>query len=105
MASVRNRALRDEALRKYGYKCFCCRFEFGDRYGEFAREIAIVHHLHTFHGLKDGKRLATVDDVRVVCANCHYVIHLHKEPMDVEQLKELVRRQRRKRKARSPSES
>jgi hypothetical protein len=28
-----------------------------------------------------------VEDVRVVCANCHYVVHFSKKPMDVDKLK------------------
>jgi hypothetical protein len=38
-------------------------------------------------------RASTIDDVRVVCANCHYVIHRDpRRPMDVDKLKGLLAR-------------
>jgi hypothetical protein len=90
VATVRSRRLRNEAKEKYGLSCYCCGFKFEDFYGDIARDRAIVHHLETFHGKKGEERNSTVDDVRVVCANCHYVIHLTGEPLDVDVLKERI---------------
>jgi 5-methylcytosine-specific restriction protein A len=77
-------------LRKYGLACYCCGFNFESFNGEIARDRAIVHHLETFHGKNDQKRVSTVDDVRVVCANCHYVIHFTKKPLDVDVLRSQI---------------
>jgi hypothetical protein len=88
--SIRSDRLREEAKRKYGLKCYCCGFKFEDFYGEIARDRAIVHHLETFSGVNGTERVSTVEDVKVVCANCHYVIHFGKEPMDVDKLKSLI---------------
>jgi hypothetical protein len=88
--SVRSDKLRGEAKRKYGLECYCCGFKFEDFYGEIACGRAIVHHLETFSGSDGSQRVSTVKDVRVVCANCHYVIHLSKEPLDVDELKAVI---------------
>lgn len=85
-ASVRSARLREEAKRKYGLSCYCCGFNFEEFYGERACGRAIVHHLEMFKGDNRKGRLSTVNDVRVVCANCHYVIHLSEEPLDVDLL-------------------
>jgi predicted HNH restriction endonuclease len=70
--------------------CYCCGFDFGQFYGSKAKRLAIVHHLQLF-GKTNGKpRRATVNDVRVVCANCHYVIHMEKSPIDVDELKRRI---------------
>ncbi|MGC8640845.1 MAG: hypothetical protein ACP5XB_13330 [Isosphaeraceae bacterium] len=87
VATVRGDKLREEAKRGYGLTCYCCGFEFETVYGDIAVDRAIVHHLESFHGNRDRKRISTVEHVRVVCANCHYVIHLTKEPLDVDVLK------------------
>jgi hypothetical protein len=88
--SIRSDDLREEAKRKYGLECYCCGFKFEDFYDEIAQDRAIVHHLETFSGTNGSERVSTVEDVRVVCANCHYVIHFSKIPMDVDELRSLI---------------
>jgi hypothetical protein len=88
--TVRNPQLRAAAKRKWGLKCYCCGFDFETFYGDVAKGVAIVHHLLQFQGSDGTPRKATVKDVRVVCANCHQVIHLEKEPMHPDDLKKRV---------------
>jgi len=85
--TVRDPQLRADAKAEYGLKCCCCGFEFSLFYGDIAKNCAIVHHLSMFKG---KRRKATVQDVRVVCANCHQVIHIRKKPMAVEDLKQEI---------------
>ena len=37
----------------------------------------------------------TVDELRAVCSNCHSMIHRTKTPMDVEELKRKIQRNKR----------
>lgn len=87
---VRSRALRDEAKRFWGCRCFCCDFDFEQFYGAIAHDVAVVHHLETFDKTRDGARRTSVLDVRVVCDNCHRVLHLSKPPMGVGDLRKRV---------------
>jgi len=80
-AIERNANLRIDAKKKYGLKCCCCGFKFEDFYGDWASQLAIVHHVKQF---KRRRRKAHIGDVRVVCANCHLVIHAKKKPRSVE---------------------
>jgi hypothetical protein len=89
-STIRNSKLREEAKREYGLNCYCCGFKFEEFYGSMAQGRAIVHHLETFRGDPSKQRVSTVDDVRVVCANCHYVIHLTEDPLDVDDLKRMI---------------
>jgi predicted HNH restriction endonuclease len=87
---VRYPQLRAAARRIWGFKCYCCGFDFEAFHGDVAKGVAIVHHLRQFQE-SDGKpRKATVKDARVVCANCHQVIHLEKEPIHVDDLKKRI---------------
>ncbi|MBL8866405.1 MAG: hypothetical protein JNK93_12670 [Planctomycetia bacterium] len=89
-SAVRNPQLRADAKRKWGVKCHCCGFDFETFYGDGAKGVAIVHHLEQFQ-LSNGKpREATLQNVRVVCANCHLVIHLEKQPIHVDDLKKRI---------------
>ena len=85
----RSAKLRVAAKEKWGLKCYCCGFDFEQFYSSTARGAGVVHHLELF-SVNNKKRKTTVEDVRVVCANCHYVLHLTKSPMSVQDLKKVV---------------
>jgi hypothetical protein len=91
LTAARNAALRAAAKRYWGAECYCCGFSFGAYYGPIARGVAIVHHLHPFYGAAIS-RASSVQDVRVVCANCHQVLHLKIPPLDPEDLRTLLAR-------------
>ena len=92
-AAVRSAALRAAAKRYWGCRCYCCGFDFEEFYGPIGRGVAVVHHLHPFEA-GDGARAASVQDVRVVCDNCHRVLHLRTPPLDVDALREQLGRPR-----------
>jgi len=89
-ATARNSKLRAAAKKHWGLKCYCCGFDFGCFYGSVAKGLAIVHHLELFGPGNGKQREATVEDVRVVCANCHYAIHVTNPPIEVDDLKRLI---------------
>jgi hypothetical protein len=89
-STARNPQLRAAAKKKWGLDCYCCGFSFQRFYGSLGKGFAIVHHLQLFEATNGRKRKATVEDVRVVCANCHDILHRENPPIDVEVLKQLI---------------
>ena len=57
--------------------CEVCDFEFGERYGDRGIGYIEVHHLVPL--AEAGPTTTRVEDLAVVCANCHRIIH-RKEP-------------------------
>jgi predicted HNH restriction endonuclease len=88
--TARNPKLREAAKRQWGLKCYCCGFDYEAFYGGVAKGLAIVHHLEPFQQANGKPRKATVKDVRVVCANCHHVIHVENPPIHVDDLKRQI---------------
>jgi hypothetical protein len=88
--TARSPALRATAKQHWGVKCYCCGFDFQQFYGMVGAGCAIVHHLDMFSTDDDKPRKSTVNGVRVVCANCHYIIHRSSAPMHVDELKRLL---------------
>lgn len=70
----RNKALRDECIRKYGCICYVCQFDFEKYYGERGKGYIEVHHLKPMANY-DDEHTITVDDLRPLCSNCHSMIH------------------------------
>lgn len=95
VATVRNPRLRVVAKKAWGLTCYCCGFNFEEFYGSVAKGLAIVHHLDLFDGRATQRRVTAVQDVRVVCANCHYVIHARCSPIHVDDLKRMISRRTR----------
>ena len=61
--------VRDPLLR-----CEACGMSFLETYGEVGSEFIEAHHLAPLGDL-DGPRMARVEDLAPVCANCHRMLH------------------------------
>jgi 5-methylcytosine-specific restriction enzyme A len=65
--------------------CEVCTFDFFERYGELGKEFCEVHHLHPL--ASGGLRQTTLDDLAVVCSNCHRMMHRSDRVLSVEELR------------------
>ncbi len=61
-----------------------CGFNFFRVYGELGRDFAHVHHRRPLADRK--RRETTLDDLAIVCANCHAMIHKDRECRPLENL-------------------
>ena len=66
--------------------CEVCGFDFFARYGDRGRKFAECHHRAPFASSSD-ERETTVEDLAIVCSNCHRMLHRSPE-ITVEQLRE-----------------
>jgi hypothetical protein len=78
----RNRELRTLALAHRGERCEICCFDFAEQYGEFARNCVEVHHLNLLSSTGKQGVTTTLDDVIIVCPNCHRALHQFRNPKD-----------------------
>ena len=86
----RNRAARQKCLENAGYTCYVCGFNFEKVYGEIGKNFLEVHH---------KKPLATYNEEHIIpqselcalCSNCHSMVHRSIEPLDVDELKKIVK--------------
>jgi hypothetical protein len=70
-------------------ECEVCRFSFRKVYGKAAEKFCEVHHLLP---LKDaeGPRRTRLEDLAILCANCHRVVHLHNPPFTLDHLRQML---------------
>lgn len=92
LRSVRSVPLRLEAKRHWGTHCYCCGFSFEEFYGNPGEDVAIIHHLKGFDGPDGGARESSVNDVRIICSNCHYIIHRQNPAVEVDDLRRQIAR-------------
>ena len=73
--------------------CEACDFEFVEFYGELGKGYGEVHHRRQ---IKEGERHTSLNDLAILCANCHRMIHRTEPMMKVEKFRsELIRERKR----------
>ena len=79
MAVERSPRLRQLTIDIHGYKCQVCDFDFELTYGNWGKEFAEVHHIKPLSELKgENYRTDLKNDLAVLCANCHRMVHRKK---------------------------
>lgn len=90
----RNRQLVKSKLKQVMKKlgrlaCEACDFEFADRYGRRGEGFIECHHTKPVATLAAGDK-THINDLALVCANCHRMIHRNRPWLSIEQLKALM---------------
>lgn len=76
--------------------CEVCGLSMKTIYGSYGENVCEVHHRTPLFLLHDDESTDTsLDDLAILCPNCHRVIHRDKEnPITVDQLREIVQQNR-----------
>lgn len=94
----RNRTLVRQAKQRHrrrdrSLSCEVCGFSFVDAYGVDYIEAHHTDQMASFMGEHETR----VDDLHLLCANCHRMIHSQTPPLSIEQLKDLLQTRRAQR--------
>ena len=83
--------LKDEYFDANGFiDCTVCAFDFERRYGTHGHKYMEAHHLKPISQLSPEGEETTADDLALICANCHRMVH-HKSPwLTIEQLRRML---------------
>lgn len=85
----RNRALIQAKKANSDYRCEVCGFKFREEYGAIGQDYIIAHHLKL---ISTGVARTTIDDIALLCANCHAMVHVKNPPVAIEDLRNFVGR-------------
>jgi len=88
----RNRALRQEALRQAAGVCAACGVKWSEVLDGLGESVLHVHHRKQL-ALARTPRKTAIEDLAVVCSNCHSMIHV--DPDAAIAVEELQKRWRR----------
>lgn len=91
----RNRKLIASKLRQVMNKqgkleCEVCKFNFEKHYGSRGSGFLECHHIKPVASLEDGDK-THLDDLALLCSNCHRVIHRTKPWLSIEELRKLFK--------------
>jgi hypothetical protein len=91
----RSKVARRLCISRHGCRCSVCGFDFKATYGNPGTGFIIVHHLYPLADARGRRRVDPYEDLRPVCANCHYMIHTEDPPVTIEELRRVLPRRRR----------
>lgn len=72
-------------------QCECCGFDFEEAYGERGEGFIECHHKKPISGIKSGEK-TTLEDLSLVCSNCHRMIHRSRPWLTIDQVRKLLKR-------------
>lgn len=82
------RKAKEKYFNKHGkYECLLCGFDFKKEYDE---DYIEGHHIIPVSTLKEGDK-TKIEDILLVCANCHRMLHRKKNWKSVEELRKIIR--------------
>ena len=90
----RNPINRQLCLFRKGYSCAVCGMNFEDVYGELGHHYIEVHHTTPVSTMKEGYVFNVDRDLVPLCSNCHSMVHRQDPPLSVDQLKEILIKQK-----------
>ncbi len=82
----RNSALIEAKKAQSDYRCEACGMTFVKVYGDIGREHIVAHHLKPIGGRKRAS-VTRLDDIALVCSNCHDMLHRHGQLLSVAELR------------------
>jgi hypothetical protein len=86
----RNQAVvRNKKKQAASLECEVCGFSFARVYGRAASDYCEVHHLLPLSEVEDATQ-TRMEDLAILCANCHRVVHLRNPPYTLQQVRSML---------------
>jgi len=89
--ALRAKKIRIVQARGEPLKCEACDFDFGKKYGGRGQGFIECHHVEPLH--VTGERPTTINDLALLCSNCHRMIHRKPPWPTPTQLRDLINEQ------------
>ena len=91
----RNVKLIETAKKKFIAKhgrlyCEICGFDFEEAYSELGKNFIEAHHIKPVSQMTENEK-TNIDDIVMVCSNCHSMIHRKKPWLTVDKIKSIIK--------------
>jgi hypothetical protein len=81
--------VRDKKKHAASLDCEICGFSFDRAYGSAASDYCEAHHLLLLSAVEHTTR-TRIEDLCILCANCHRVVHLRNPPYTLNEVKSML---------------
>lgn len=70
--------------------CEACGFDFQKKYGEIGEDYMEAHHTLPLSDIKEEQIETRIEDIVLLCCNCHKMVHRRRPWLSVEKIKSLL---------------
>lgn len=85
------RTKKNNVLKEKGkLECEVCNFDFHEKYGEIGYEFIECHHIKPLSTYESRQKTA-LEDLAIVCSNCHRMLHRNVEDMSIDKLRQIIK--------------
>lgn len=78
-------------IEKHGHLyCEVCGFDFEKTYGELGEKFIEAHHIKPVSQMTENEK-TSIEDIVMVCSNCHSMIHRKKPWLTVDKIKSIIK--------------
>ena len=81
--------VRNKKRQAISLDCEICGFSFARAYGHAASDYCQVHHLSPLSEVQNSSR-TRMEDLAILCANCHRVVHSCNPPYTLQQVRDML---------------
>lgn len=81
--------VRNKKKQAASLECEVCGFSFASAYGRAASDYCEVHPLLPLSEVEEAVR-TRMEDLAILCANCHRVVHLRNPPYTLQQVRSML---------------
>ena len=86
-----NKKKKDNYFKKYGkLDCEVCGFDFYKTYGPLGQGFMECHHKIPLADI-EGETMTKLEDLALVCANCHRMLHREIDTLSIDELKKKIK--------------
>lgn len=87
---------KDKFKQEHEGRIFCevCGFDFFSKYGKIGENFIEAHHTKAVSEMKENEK-TRIEDIAMVCSNCHSMLHRSKPWLDKQQLMRVLTYQQR----------
>ena len=83
--------VKKKFIEKHGrLYCEVCGFDFEKMYGELGKKFIEAHHIKPVSQMAENEK-TNIDDIVMVCSNCHSMIHRKKPWLTVDKIKSIIK--------------
>ncbi|WP_292344394.1 HNH endonuclease [Mesorhizobium sp.] len=90
----RNPKIVAQAKAYYGAVCQACDLDFETFYGTLGKDYIECHHINPLSGRDGEGEVTAIQDLAMLCANCHRMVHRKTPCLTVKELKRAIRSSR-----------
>lgn len=89
--SALTKAAKEAALRDGHIFCQACGFDFEQVYGKLGRGFIEAHHTMPISDLEESGGETKLEDIALVCSNCHSMLHRRRPWLGMNELRKLLK--------------